>query len=123
MTKDLDRKVAQAMGLKSVNNCASWGGPKEKDPEDEAFEELALKQGQWQNTSGWRKKQIMDTQAFPNPHRTDMTGMTMRDYFAAKAMQALIIANGPAPQGGWPTYAERTAYLVADAMLKARGQA
>jgi hypothetical protein len=49
-----------------------------------------------------------------------ITGMTMRDYFAAKAMQALIIANGPAPQGGWPTYAERTAYLVADAMLKAR---
>jgi hypothetical protein len=46
--------------------------------------------------------------------------MTLRDYFAAKAMQSLIIANGPAPQGGWPTYAERTAYLVADAMLKAR---
>jgi hypothetical protein len=50
----------------------------------------------------------------------DPTGMTLRDYFAAKAMQALIIANGPAPQGGWPTYAERTAYLVADAMMKAR---
>ena len=49
-------------------------------------------------------------------------GMSLRDYFAAKAMQALIIANGPAPQGGWPTYAERTAYLVADAMLKARQQ-
>ena len=47
-------------------------------------------------------------------------GMTLRDYFAAKAMQALIIANGPAPQGGWPTYAERTAYLVADAMMEAR---
>lgn len=47
-------------------------------------------------------------------------GMTLRDYFAAKAMQALIIANGPAPTGGWPTYAERTAYTVADAMLKAR---
>jgi len=29
-----------------------------KDPEDEAFEELALKQGQWQHTSGWRKRQI-----------------------------------------------------------------
>lgn len=29
-----------------------------KDPEDEAFEELALKQGQWNNASGWRKKQI-----------------------------------------------------------------
>jgi hypothetical protein len=31
------------------------------DPEDEAFEELALKQGHWQHTSGWRKKQIMKT--------------------------------------------------------------
>jgi hypothetical protein len=29
--------------------------------EDEAFEELALKQGSWQYTSGWRKKQIMET--------------------------------------------------------------
>jgi len=31
------------------------------DPEDEAFEELALKQGHWQHTSGWRKKQIIKT--------------------------------------------------------------
>jgi len=29
-----------------------------KDPEDEAFEELSLKQGQWEHTSGWRKKQV-----------------------------------------------------------------
>jgi hypothetical protein len=29
-----------------------------KDPEDEAFEELALKQGQWNHISGWRKRQI-----------------------------------------------------------------
>ena len=48
-------------------------------------------------------------------------GMTLRDYFAAKAMQALIAAGGATPTGGWPTYAERTAYLIADAMLKARG--
>jgi hypothetical protein len=63
-------------------------------------------------------------QAFPIlfTHATTQEGMTLRDYFAAKAMAALIIANGPAPQGGWPTYAERTAYLVADAMLKARNQ-
>ena len=100
-----------------------------KDPEDEAFEELALKQGQWEHTSGWRKKQIMDQKmkmppkapkAFPNVFWREDDGMDLRDYFAAKAMQALIIANGTAPQGCWPTYAERTAYLVADAMLKAR---
>lgn len=47
-------------------------------------------------------------------------GMTLRDYFAAKAMQALISANGPMPTGSWPTHAERTAYWIADAMLKAR---
>ena len=60
--------------------------------------------------------------AFPNDVKpiNERAGMTLRDYFAAKAMQALIIANGPAPTGGWPTYAERTAYTVADAMLKAR---
>ena len=28
--------------------------------EDEAFEELALKQGQWEHTSGWRKRRIID---------------------------------------------------------------
>ena len=32
------------------------------NPEDEAFEELALKQGHWQHTSGWRKKQIQVAQ-------------------------------------------------------------
>ena len=56
--KDLDRKVAQAMGLKSVNNCEEWSNSNIKDPEDEAFEQLALKQGQWEHTSGWRKRQI-----------------------------------------------------------------
>ena len=59
-----------------------------KDPEDEAFEELALKQGHWVHTSGNRKRQIMEhtkmEQAFPNPHRTDMTGMTLRQYAAIK---------------------------------------
>jgi hypothetical protein len=34
---------------------------KNLDPEDEAFEELSLKQGHWQHTSGWRKKQILET--------------------------------------------------------------
>jgi hypothetical protein len=82
--------------------------------EDEAFEQLALKQGQWEHTSGWRKKQIMDTQAFPNPHRTDMTGMTLRDYFAAKAMQALIDK-----EAFFDDVAE-SAYKVADHMLRVR---
>ena len=86
--------------------------------EDEAFEQLALKQGHWQHTSGWRKKQIMDTQAFPNPHRTDMTGMTLRDYFAAKAMQGLL-ASGNLPKTMPDADLAECAYALADAMLKA----
>ena len=35
---DLDRKVANAMGLKSVNNCEKWG--REMTEEDEAFNEI-----------------------------------------------------------------------------------
>jgi hypothetical protein len=85
------------------------------DPEDEAFEELAMRQGHWQHTSGSRKRQIMEKieQAFPNPHRTDMTGMTLRDYFAAKAMLRTSVGS---------SYEQlaKTAYEIADAMLKAR---
>lgn len=42
-------------------------------------------------------------------------GMTLRDYFAAKAMQALV-----SKRGGLPEYEAKTAYEMADAMLKAR---
>jgi hypothetical protein len=47
------------------------------EPEDEAFEQLALKQGSWQHTSGWRKKQVahMDVHSHPaefvHLHRND----------------------------------------------------
>jgi hypothetical protein len=59
--------------------------------------------------------------AFPNPHRTDELGMTLRDYFAAKAMQAILMAKYPITK---EPYAEdviaKAAYQGADAMLKAR---
>lgn len=35
---DLDRKVAHAMGLKSVNNCEKWGTSMTE--EDEAFNDI-----------------------------------------------------------------------------------
>lgn len=60
--------------------------------------------------------------AFPANH-FDMAdnehGMTLRDYFAAKAMQAA--ATNPAGADGF-TFAERAAwaYLQADAMLAER---
>jgi hypothetical protein len=47
------------------------------EPEDEAFEQLSLKQGSWEHTSGWRKKQIahMDVHSHPaefvHLHRND----------------------------------------------------
>jgi hypothetical protein len=87
--------------------------------EDEAFEQLALKQGHWEQTSGWRKKQIMETQAFPNPHRTDVTGMSLRDYFAAKAMQGLLSDPDWRQDMDFEDTAH-AAHLMADAMLKAR---
>ena len=55
--------------------------------------------------------------AFPNPNRTDQTGMTLRDYFAAKAMQAMI--SVPNVHMTHDDYAH-WAYRQADAMLKAR---
>ncbi len=42
-------------------------------------------------------------------------GMTLRDYFAAKAMQAMVPLEGVKPQ-----IAASIAYTFADAMLKAR---
>jgi hypothetical protein len=56
---------------------------------------------------------------------SDWRGMTMRDYFAAKAMQGLMGRNWSNHKGSdeeligvWA----RSSYAVADAMLKARGQ-
>jgi len=89
-----------------------------KDAEDEAFEQLSLKQGSWEHTSGWRKRQSMDTQAFPNPHRTDQTGITRRQYFAAKAMQGLLSDPGWRQDMDF-TETAHAAYKQADAMLKA----
>jgi hypothetical protein len=67
--------------------------------------------------------------AFPNPHRTDQLGMTLRDYFAAKGMETLMtkvvseleskhysIENAHQIKN---LYASMC-YQMADAMLKAR---
>lgn len=59
----------------------------------------------------------MNEQAFPNPHRTNETGMTLRDYFAAKAMLARGFTVRP-----YDTTDEtaKDCYRMADAMMKAR---
>lgn len=45
------------------------------------------------------------------------TGMTLRDYFAAKAMQAML--GWDDERINWPSYAKQ-AYELADSMLEAR---
>ena len=52
--------------------------------------------------------------AFPDEYQN---GMTLRDYFAAKALQGLI--SEPSIQGTMDEFAHR-AYAIADAMLTAR---
>jgi len=47
-------------------------------------------------------------------------GMTLRDYFAAQIMSAIIVANSPG-NGTVRDMAER-AYIYADIMIKARGE-
>lgn len=63
--------------------------------------------------------------AFPRPAvftqalglaSTEQSGMTLRDYFAAKAMQGLLASVVNAPIEHFAT----RAYMVADAMLKER---
>jgi hypothetical protein len=57
--------------------------------------------------------------AFPLPNHPPTwaggEGMTLRDYFAAKAMQAFLLDKRASMQGG-----AIDAYKMADAMLKAR---
>ncbi len=63
--------------------------------------------------------------AFPNPHLTDQLGMTLRDYFAAKAMQGIFASNtehNHADEHIFDAVAE-AAYKQADAMMEARNAA
>jgi hypothetical protein len=61
--------------------------------------------------------------AFPSTNHGMIisTGMTLRDYFAAKAMQSLITASVTDPGKVGPVNnISEYAYSYADAMLKAR---
>lgn len=64
--------------------------------------------------------------AFPRDHvHMGHNGMTLRDYFAAKAMQTLLGSEYTSKHGlheGWMYAMAHESYMVADAMLKARGQ-
>jgi hypothetical protein len=68
--------------------------------------------------------------AFPHPAgwRRDpevSDGMTLRDYFAAKAMQSFITQGPVQHEPRFAAYAKNVAtvaYFMADAMLTARGR-
>ena len=71
---------------------------------------------------------MKDIRAFPTYHggyaKCDADGMTLRDYFAAKAMQGAIahgLFNADKANVGYAEYIANIAYVYADAMLKARG--
>ena len=60
--------------------------------------------------------------AFPLNDPLKSTGMTLRDYFAAAALQGFISDTSiPASIKVDATLLSRSAFQVADAMLKARG--
>jgi len=77
-----------------------------KTPEDEAFEEI---------------ERIQRTRTSWVSVKKPQDGMTLRDYFAAKAMQGLFASDTSDwnQEGEWGERA-RTAYEMADAMMKAR---
>jgi hypothetical protein len=69
--------------------------------------------------------------AFPQPTEYDhhgqilnyaSPGMTLRDYFAAEALQALIAHYGTYDNATGEEQAAAQAYCFADAMLKARNE-
>jgi hypothetical protein len=51
---------------------------------------------------------------------SDKQGMTLRDYFAAKAMQGLLAQSQGTALGSRVDAAAEYAYVMAEAMLKAR---
>ncbi|MCL2174421.1 MAG: hypothetical protein FWB73_00100 [Treponema sp.] len=80
-----------------------------------------------------------DKFAFPRPighthnigcsYNEAQNGMTLRDYFAAKAMTAIIIPpktcedfNNLSADPDYLIAFAKTAYLIADAMIKERGK-
>jgi len=56
----------------------------------------------------------------PNEHYRLM-GMTLRDYFAAAALQGICSSRSHSDLKGHAIVSARVSYEIADAMLKARG--
>lgn len=74
------------------------------------------------NTGGpaFPEIRIVSGDNYNAPTKVYYGGMTLRDYFAAKAMQGFM-ANKSNPMHFQPDADAGWAYTIADAMLKARG--
>jgi hypothetical protein len=62
----------------------------------------------------------INTEHFSHPSTIYNTGMTLRDYFAAKAMQEFLDEVGSQSDQAWFDQIAKNAYRMADTMLKAR---
>jgi hypothetical protein len=58
--------------------------------------------------------------AFPTPSPTLPIGMSLRDYFAACALQGWAAGRNAAMDSTDPRFVSQSCYLFADAMLRAR---
>jgi hypothetical protein len=67
--------------------------------------------------------QDIQMQAFPNPHLTHQTGMLLRDYFAAKAMQGFLASFDDEISLNQSQSFATVCYALADAMMEARNAA
>ncbi|WP_257755165.1 hypothetical protein [Burkholderia glumae] len=59
--------------------------------------------------------------AYVSEFASSATGLSLRDYFAAKAMQGLLCANSVYATSSYGDDLSARAYQIADSMLKARG--
>jgi hypothetical protein len=92
------------------------------DPEDEAFNDIERQAKQRKEVvlaAINKEKPMKDEKAFPNPHLRDDSGMTLRDYFAASFVSSGHVFKSIS-DGNTPELVAEQAYMMADAMLKAR---
>ena len=93
------------------NLCSTW------------LIESSVKQGRIAKTDIFDKQigvNMRNQHAFPTSQIADSDGMTLRDYFAAKAMQNFLSTVGWNSDQKWFDEISVGAYRMADAMLKAR---
>lgn len=74
------------------------------------------------NTGGAAFPEIYEYFEYGNLRLEHMPGMTLRDYFAAKAMQGLCAAEGEGEERASHRLSDR-AFTIANAMLKERAKA